>query len=732
MPRRTRVLLVLFSIVTVLCAWAGLMGLGRLTNSGFLPDDAPVRDDNRRLSAQYRAGGADLVLLVRADTDVDSAAVAAQGRAVGERVARSPGVVTAVSYWSAHDPALRSRDHRAALITVDLVENEGRATRAAQDLVPGLTGRQGPVTVSATGPAWASVEGMQQSRRDLLAGELIAVPLSTLVLLFVFRSLLAALIPLLTALVSVTGTLACLYALTFVMEVSVYAANVACALGFGLAVDYGLFVVTRFREERAAGAGPDEAVTRSTRTAGRTVAVSAGIVALSLCCLFTVPLGFIRSVAVAGVLVALLSAAATVCLVPALLSAAGALLDRWDVFARLRRARATGSAGAEEGAGWRRIGRAVCRRPVLWALAATAVLLAMLLPFGHAAFAPSDARVLPAAGEAHRTQEQLRRDFAIVPDRTVTIGLPRGTDRAALDTYARAVAALPGAAEVRTADGVYRGSTHHPAPAGTAPVAAAAPAGPVLTATAASGRESAEARRFVREIRGLPAPGGSALVSGEPVRVVDTTAVLSRALPPACLLAAAVTMLVLGSFTRSVLIPLKAVAMAVLSLGACVGGMVLIFQDGHLRGLLGGFTVTGTLDGAVALFVLVVAYALSVDYELFLLSRIREEYLTTGDNTAAVIKGVQRTGRLVTAAALLVVSAMVALAASGVTLLKVIGVGLAIGVVVDATLVRGILVPALMAWAGRWNWWLPGRLRRRAATGDRHALSTDEGAEHAH
>ncbi|MEW2576263.1 MMPL family transporter [Streptomyces syringium] len=727
MPRRTRVILVLFSIATVLCAWAGLMGLGRLTNSGFLPDDAPVRDDNRRLSAQYRAGGADLVLLVRADTDVDSAAVAAQGRALGERVARSPGVVTAVSYWSAHDPALRSRDHRAALITVDLVEKEGRATRAAQDLVPGFTGRQGPVTVSATGPAWASVQGMQQSRRDLLAGELIAVPLSTLVLLFVFRSLLAALIPLLTALVSVTGTLACLYALTFVMEVSVYAANVACALGFGLAVDYGLFVVTRFREERAAGAGPDEAVTRSTRTAGRTVAVSAGIVALSLCCLLTIPLGFIRSVAVAGILVASLSAAATVCLVPALLSALGAHLDRWDVFARLRRAGP--AAGAEEGAGWRRIGRAVCRRPVLWALAATAVLLALVLPLGHAAFAPSDARVLPAAGEAHRTQEQLRRDFAVVPERTVTIGLPRGTDRAALDTYARAVAALPGAAEVRTAGGVYRGSTHLPAPAGTAPVAAA-PAGPVLTATAASGRESAEARRFVREIRGLPAPGGGALVSGEPVRVVDTTAVLSRALPPACVLAAAVTMLVLGWFTRSVLIPFKAVAMAVLSLGACVGGMVLIFQDGHLRGLLGGFTVTGTLDGAVALFVLVVAYALSVDYELFLLSRIREEYLATGDNTAAVIKGVQRTGRLVTAAALLVVSAMVALAASGVTLLKVIGVGLAIGVVVDATLVRGVLVPALMAWAGRWNWWLPARHRWRA-TGDRHALPTDEGAEHA-
>lgn len=730
MTRHARLTLVLASVATVFFAWAGVLGLGRLTNSGFIPDDAPVKKDNARLSSHYRAGGADLVLLVRTDADVDAAPVAREGRALQDRVARSPEVVTAVSYWSAHDPALRSRDRRTALITVDLVEDEGKATRAAQDLVPAVTGRQGPVTVSATGPAWTSVRVAEQSRRDLLVGELIVVPLSTLVLLLAFRSLVAALIPLLTALVSVTGTLACLYALTYVMEISVYAANIACALGFGLAVDYALFMVTRFREERATGVDAHEAVGRSVRTAGRTVMVSAGIVALSLCSLFTVPLGFIRSAATAGILIALLSAMSALCLVPALLSVLGDHLDRWDVFARRRRPDRTAT-GTEEGTWWRRFGIVVCRHPALWAFAATAVLAVMVLPFGHAAFAPSDARVLPRDSEPHAAWSRLERDFTTAPDRTVIIGLPRGTSREEADTYARTVAALPGAAEVHTADSVYRGNERLPVPTGIAQ-APPLPAGPVLTATSGADRAAPTTRRFVQDIRRLPAPRGDALVAGEPVRVVDTTDVLAKSLPAACALAAVITMVLLGWYTRSLLIPLKAALVAMVSLSACVGCMAFLFQDGHLRGFLGDFAVTGTMDGAAVLFVLVAAYALSVDYELFLLSRIREEYLLTGDNTTAVVRGMQRTGRVVTAAALLVVSAMVALVASGVTALKAIGAGLAIGVVVDATLVRGVLVPALMVLAGRWNWF-PASPRPPAAHVDRHPPPAIEGAaDHAH
>ncbi|MGK5631411.1 MMPL family transporter [Streptomyces sp. URMC 123] len=759
--RRGALVLAAVGLLTLLMAVVGVDGLGRLSNSGFIPYDAPVRADNAELAARYRAGGADLVLLVRAASGVDSPGAAERGRELERRVARSKGVLSTASHWSAGDPALRSRDGRAALITVDLSGGDATVTRTAERLVPALTGRRGPVEVSAGGPAWVSVQGMRESRRDLLLAELIAVPLSALVLLYVFRSLVAALLPLITGLVAVAGTLAALRALMSFMDVSVYAANMAGALGFALAVDYGLFVVTRFREERAAGAGLEEAVARGVRTAGRAVVVSACVVALSLCALFVFPFGFLHSVAWAGIAVVLLSAAATVVLVPVLLTMCGRHIDRWDLFHRLRR-RPRGRGGpdlrtgpqggpdtrtgprggaavrtgprAGEGLVWRRVAQVVCRRPIPCAAAAAALLALLVLPFGHAAFGPSDARILPADREPHRVAREIERDFAHPVERQVTVGLPGAVSHGALDRYARRVAALPGAAEARTTTGRYRGDEHVPPAAGDVR-AEGRPARPLVQVTSREQPYAESSRRLVRAIRALPAaaaPAGSSaaedssassgrsLVTGEAARAVDTADALRRALPLCCALAAAVTLMLLAWFTRSLLIPVKAVLVAAVSLTACLGCLVFVFQDGHLRALTGDFTVTGRLDGCVVLLVLIVAYGLSVDYEVFLLSRIREEYLVSGDNTAAVIHGVERTGRVITAASLIVVSAMAALATSGVTLLKVIGAGLAVGVLVDATVVRGVLVPALMTLTGRANWWLPGLRRRpRSRRGER-------------
>ncbi|MGK5638157.1 MMPL family transporter [Streptomyces sp. URMC 126] len=719
MARSARVAFVVAAIAVTFLGWAGLTGLGRLTNSGFLPEGTALREDNTVLGTRYGAANPDLVLLVgpvSRSADVDAAPVAEAGRALERRVAAEAGVTSAVSYWTAHDPGLRARDGRTALITVILSADEGTATRTARDLVPRLTGEHGPVTVTATGPAWVSAEGMRESRRDLLTGELIALPLTALVLLFVFRSAVAALVPLVTGVLAVTGALACLGALATVMEISVYAANISCALGFGLAVDYGLFVVTRFREERAAGVALREAVARARRTAGRTVVVSAGIVALSSCALFTVPFGFVRAIAVAVLLVAALSAAVAVLLVPVLLRSWDAHLGRWDLFARFRRVGTVGAAGAA-GPGrsgfWRRIATAVCRRPVLCSAGALAVLLLLALPVGHVRFAPSDARSLSVESVSYRAAQRLARDFSPTPDRVMTVGLPSGTERAELDAYAHRLASLPGAAEVRTATGRYTGAVHRPLPE-TAAARFTTPAGPLLTVVTRAGPAAPEAQRLARDVRALPAPGGESIVAGEAVRAADTLGALTGALPVACGVAAAVTALLLGLFTRSLLIPVKAVAVAAVSLGACLGFLVHVFQDGHLRFPLGDFPVAGFLDGALILLALLMAYALSVDYEVFLLARVRETYLATGDNTASVVHGVERTGRLVTAASLIVVCAMVALTGSGITTLKTVGTGLSVGVLIDATLVRGVLVPGLMTLAGRWNWWLPGRRRAPA------------------
>ncbi|MFI9203045.1 MMPL family transporter [Streptomyces sp. NPDC053048] len=710
MGRTARMTLVSASVVTLFLLWAGITGIGRLSNSGFLPDDTALRKDNAALGARYGAAAPDLVLLLDAEAGVDAPAVVRAGRDIEQRVRRAPGVVSVTSYWSSADPALRARDGRAAMVVADLVADEAAATRAVDRFVPELTGRHEAVAVSASGPAWVSAEALRISRQDLLAGELVALPLTALVLLFVFRSAVATVIPLLTGLTAVAGTLAGLRLLTEVTHVSVYAANITCALGLGLSVDYGLFIVTRFREERAAGADLRLAVERSRRTAGRTVVVSAAVVASSLCALFLFPLGFLRSVAAAGILVAVLSATAVTLLVPAMLTLWGAHIDRWDVFAPLRRR----TGGAPRPPLWGRVATAVCRRPLLCTTGALALLALLALPIAHAAFAPSDATALPAGSHTAHTARRLEAGFSPAPDRAVTVGLPSGTDDRALDTYARSLAALPGAGEVRTATGRYADGGHEPFPEQWAE-RFTTPGGPLLTVVSRTGRATAPAQELVRDIRTVPVPGGGrALLTGEPVRAADTTQALARGLPAACALAAAVTVLLVGLFTRSLLIPLKAAAVAAVSLAACLGCMVHLFQDGHLREPLGGFAVAGFLDGSVALFVLVMAYALAVDYEMFLLSRIREEYLAGGRNTAAVVTGVRRTGRLVTAAALIVVCAMVALGTSGVTVLKTVGVGLAVGVLVDATLVRGVLVPGLMVLAGRWNWWVPSW---RAGTG---------------
>ncbi|MGW0532919.1 MMPL family transporter [Streptomyces sp. NPDC003032] len=687
-------------------AAVGVGGLDRLTNSGLVPTGSASERDNRILASRHHAGGtADLVLLVRTDASggLGSGPVAEQSRVLERRVTRFPGVVSTTSYWNTGDASLRSRDGSAALMTVDLGEDEAQACRTAETLVPQVTGRSGPLTVSATGPAWVSTEVMRQSRGDLLRAELFAVPLAAAILLFVFRSLAAAVIPVLTGAVAVAGTLAVLRLLTSVTEVSVYAANITTALGFGLAVDYALFAVARFREEQATGLATPQAIVHGTAAAGRTVLASAGVVALSLCSLFLFPFGFLHSIAWAGISVVVLSAASTVLVVPALLTVLAPYLDRFDLFTHLRLRGAAGPAG--EGMLWRRVARTVCRRPLAWAVGAVALLGVCVVPFAHASFALSDARTLPAHSEPHAVARAIAQDFPHPPDRRLTVGLPRDTGAHDLDVYARRAAALPGVAEVRTATGSYRQGEHGPLPERQAR-RHLAPGGPLLTVFSSTGPATPVSRQLVRELRDLPAAGRSP-VAGEAARAADTRAALIQALPGACTLVASVTFVLLALFTRSLLIPVKAVVVAAISLAACMGCLVFVFQDGHLRALVGGFTVTGDLDGTIVVFVLVIAYALSVDYEMFLLSRICEAYAELGDTERAVTTGVQRTGRLVTAAALTFAAAVGALATSGLTPLKVIGIGLALATVVDATLVRGILVPAVMTLTGRANWWLP-------------------------
>ncbi|WP_194961907.1 MMPL family transporter [Streptomyces sp. NRRL B-1677] len=686
----------------------GTGGLDRLSITGAVPYGSAATRDSAALGKRYGFSAPELVLLLSATSDVRSSQAAAAGRAVEEDVRRAPGVRAASSYWSTNDPALLSRNTRSALVTANLIGDESHRAKTAQQLVAALGEHRGPVTITPTGTAWTHAETLDANRADLIRAELISAPACALILLFVFRSLVAALLPVVSALIATAGTLAFLRLLTSFMEVSVYASNIATALGLGLAVDYGILVVSRFREESLAAVPLQEAIERSVRTAGRTIVVSASIVLASLSALLLFPFVFMRSAAWAAIAVVVFSAAASVIVIPALLALLGRSINRFDLFARFRRHGAPDPGGSP---GWRRVALAVTRRPGVAALAATCLLAVLSLPAWHVALGPTGVDDLPQRSRARTAAVMIRQDFASAPERDLTVGLPKGTPREDVEGYARTVSALPRTAAVRTLTGRYRGGTKAEAP-GPWDAHLDSPGGPVLVVTSRFPPGADGSAALVRQLRTLPAHG-RVLVAGEAAEAVDALSAIRRTLPWCCGLIAAGTFVLMAFFTRSLLVPLKAVVVAVAGLTATLGCLVYVFQDGHLRGVVGDFRVPGHLFDMTTVFLLATAYALSVDYEVFIVARIKEEYLASGDNTSAVVVGMQRTGRLVTAASLVFATAMAGPATSQVTPLKLTGAGLALAVLLDAVVVRGALVPGLMTLAGKANWWLPGGWGRR-------------------
>lgn len=744
-PRRV---LVVAGVLCVLfgCAASGLAD--RLSVGGLAASGTPSARAEAS-AARYGAGSPELVLVVRPVSPrnaLDGPAVRVAGRRLTERLAAEAGVAGARSYWATggdrgdrgtaperdRGAGLRSPDGRAALVLVDLEGSETDTARTAERVVPRYTGENGPFEIRATGPAWSLAQSTVQARTDLLRAELIAAPLTFVILALAFRSLVAALLPLLVGGVSAVGALAVLWVLTAVTDVSVFAVNLIGALGFGLAVDYALFIVARFREERARGRTAEDAARAGVATAGRTVAVSAGTVTAALAALLVFPFSFLRSMAYAGMVVVVLAALTAVLVLPAVLVRWGSRVTALDPLGPFRWAPAPTIGG--DSPLWRTVARAVTRRPVGWGAACLVVLAALVLPFAHGRPGLADERILPSGTESHATADLVRREWGTSAEGTLAVVLPRVdpvADRAALDAYGRRLSALAGVrgevtVTVPATTGRYEGGrrvaaggSYTPQADGGAYVPGAGGGavgrvvrGTVVTLTLRPDPQSERAAALVHAVRQLPAPGGALHLAGWAAQVVDARAALANRLPLALGLIAAGTLTVVFLFTRSVLIPLKALAVAALSLTAALGGLVFVFQDGHLRSLLGDFTVTGTIDMTIPLLLFSVAFGLSVDYELFLLSRIQEHYRATGDNTAAIVHGISRTGRLFTAAALAVAVAMGALASSGVLLLKELGVGLALAVVVDATVVRGVLVPSVMRLAGRANWWAPGRDRR--------------------
>ncbi|MFJ9614037.1 MMPL family transporter [Streptomyces noursei] len=716
-------------LLVVLLAMAAAVPIGgdvtdRLSSGGFTDRAAESTKAETFLTGRFGTGVPNLALLARAPGPVDEPRTATAGRDLTRRLAQEPGVLSVTSYWTVpHDSAapLKARDGRSALVLLRLGGDEDQVRTTAKKLSPHVTGRQGVLRVSATGFAQVAVEVQKRSQQDLFRAEAYAAPVILLILLFVFGSAAAAVLPLLIGVFSILGTFVVLRVLSELTSVSIFATNITTALGLGLAIDYSLFIVTRYREELARGLGTTEAVAQSVRTAGRTVLFSALTVALSLSALLVFPLYFLRSFAYAGVAVVTLAAFAALVVLPAALGLLGPRIDALDVRRLFRRGpRPGGDQGmgvvptAKSGAFWHGLASAVMRRPVLCAVAVVAVLVVLGLPFTRVSFGMVDDRVLPADAPAHRTAQFVREEFASRESSALSVVLPTVSDssgdRERIAAYATRLSGLPGVARVDTVTGSYVAGRQM-APRSAASASFAAGGASWLSVVPSVEPYSSAGTELVHRLRTDRAPG-PVLVGGDAAVLQDTRGTLVGRLPVAMLIIGATTMVLLFLFTGSVLIPVKAVLLNVLSLSATFGAMVYVFQEGHLRALVGGFTVTGSVEITMPVLMFCVAFGLSMDYEVFLLSRIKEVYAETGDNTLAVALGLERTGRLVSAAAALVAVVMIALATSGITFLKLLGVGLALAVLLDATLVRGVLVPAVMRLAGRANWWAPPPLRR--------------------
>lgn len=692
--------------VVVAAAVYGSGVFGSLSNGGFEDPASESYQAQHLQETAFPGHETDLVAIYTSDTmTVDDPAFE---RAVTSTIDALPddAVRAAVTWYDTNDPGLVSADRHTTRVPITLTGTTQDAKADSSDAV--LGDLDAPGLTTHVGGQWAIFHDVNgQVSEDIARAESLAMPIVFLLSLVIFGSLAAALMPTLVGAIAVFGAFAVVRLITGVTDVSVFAINIITLLGMGLAIDYALFIVSRFREEL--GRQPDasrgsvrSALTRTMTTAGRTVLFSGLIVSASMASLTLFPQNFLKSMGYGGVAAVVVAMLAALTVLPAVL----ALLGRRIEFGRMpwrRRAGVAARAGAvEDSAGaveaeagaWARVAHSVMRRPVVYLVVITGALLVLASPFLGATWGSVDERVLPADSPS-RVAAQFQADTFGGEVSSANIVL-EGADKATLTAYV---------SDVSSIDGVE----------GVQPIATTTSAGEPLALVQASWQGNSQtqaSQELVKDIRAVdPGNGAEAFVGGPTANAVDLVDSIGSHLPWMALVVAGVMLVLLFVAFGSLVLPVKAIVMNVISIGASFGVVTWIFQEGHLSGLL-GFTSPGYLDATQPILMLAILFGLSMDYEVFLLSRVREEWDRTGDNTRAVAAGVQRTGRIITSAALLLAIVIGGFATSGIVFIKMIGVGMLVAVLLDATVVRALLVPATMRLLGRANWWAPAPLQR--------------------
>ena len=730
-PRRV---IVVAALLTLALAIFGVPVANSLSASGFQDPTSQSARASQLLTDKFSQGDTQLLVTVSTPDGVDSPAARAAGTEIVDQLRSSPHVVDVASPWTTPPQAaadLVSKDRHTGLIVAGIKGNEGDQQKYAEELSTQVTHDRNGATVRTGGAAMVNVQITEQSQRDLLVMESIAIPLSFLVLVWVFGGLMAAALPVAVGGMAIFGALAVLRTISFATDVSIFALNLTTAMGLALAIDYTLLIISRYRDELADGADREVAIVRTVVTAGRTVLFSATTVALSMAVMVLFPMHFLKSFAYAGVAVVAFAALAAVVVTPAALVLLGDRLDSFNVRRLVRRllGRPEPVPQPFQQQFWYRWTRFVIRRAVPVGLAGVAFLVFLGLPFLSVKWGFPDDRVLPTSASAHQVGDQMRDDFVINSETAVSIVIPDTDDltRSEIEQYATDLSRVPDVSAVSTPTATYV--------AGAAVGRQSAPAGQTqgsafLTVDSTAPLFSDRSETQLDRLHAVPTPGGKEVdFTGTAQINRDSVDAIASRLPLVLGLIASIMFILLFLLTGSVVMPLKALVLNALSLTAAFGAMVWIFQDGHLGAF--GTTPSGILVANIPVLLFCIAFGLSMDYEVFLVSRIREFWLASGaaDNDESVARGIARTGRVVTAAALIMSISFAALIASNVSFMRMFGLGLTLAVLVDATLVRMVLVPAFMHVLGRRNWWAPAplvRLHKRLGLNDGHSVAIPE------
>jgi RND superfamily putative drug exporter len=715
-PRR---IVAIAALVMVACGIFGIPVAKSLSAGGFQDPTSQSAQATKLLVDEFDQGDMQLVISVTSEQGAESARARSVGTEIASQLTGSPNVAQVTSAWTAPAPAvsaLISKDGKTGLIVAGITGGENDAQKHAKALTERLVHDHDGVTVRAGGEAMIYVQINGQSEKDLVTMESIAIPLSFVVLIWVFGGLMAAALPLAVGGFAILGSMAVLRAVTFFTDVSIFAMNLTVAMGLALAIDYTLLIISRYRDEIADGADRDRALVRTMTTAGRTVLFSAMTVALSMVAMVIFPMYFLKSFAYAGIAVVAFAAVAAIVVAPAAIVLLGDRLDAFDVRKLARRilGRPEPVRKPVEQTFWYRSTKFVMRRAIPVGLAVIALLLVLGTPFLGIKWGFPDDRVLPQSASARQVGDEMRDNFAVDSAKNVTIVIPdaTGVTSPELNRYAEDLSRVSDVSSVS-------------APGGT--VVDGRPAGPpsaatgfkdgsaflTVASTAPLFSDASEAQ--LDRLAAVRTPGGASVQFTGVAQVNrDSAEAITSRLPVVLGVIAAITFVLLFLLTGSVVLPLKALVLNVLSLTAAFGALVWIFQEGHLGAL--GTTPSGTLVANLPVLLFCIAFGLSMDYEVFLVSRIREYWIksdkTRAANDESVALGLAKTGRVVTAAALLMSISFAALIAAQVAFMRMFGLGLTLAVLADATLVRMVLVPAFMHVLGRWNWWAPKPLAR--------------------